>query len=184
MAIATTVDAILYLCAVLISGTKMAEKSKGSGFDTTCVHGGHKGEQHRAHLTPIYATSTYTFDSTEQGVAVFKGDEPGYIYSRFGNPTINEAEEKIALLEAYGLTDKDGSPLKLKAILHASGMAAREGLRPLGDVEFQPAREFHRILARDEGARRRVQPVVGAAGEEAHRRAARQHGQHSALLRR
>ncbi|HYD21697.1 MAG TPA: aminotransferase class I/II-fold pyridoxal phosphate-dependent enzyme [Flavipsychrobacter sp.] len=102
----------------------MAEKSKGSGFDTTCVHGGHKGEQHRAHLTPIYATSTYTFDSTEQGVAVFKGDEPGYIYSRFGNPTINEAEEKIALLEAYGLTDKDGSPLKLKAILHASGMAA------------------------------------------------------------
>ena len=124
MAIATTVDAILYLCAVLISGTKMAEKSKGSGFDTTCVHGGHKGEQHRAHLTPIYATSTYTFDSTEQGVAVFKGDEPGYIYSRFGNPTINEAEEKIALLEAYGLTDKDGSPLKLKAILHASGMAA------------------------------------------------------------
>lgn len=102
----------------------MAEKNKNSGFDTTCIHGGHKGEQHRAHLTPIYATSTYTFDSTEQGISVFKGEEPGYIYGRFGNPTINEAEEKIALLEAYGLTDKNGEPLKLKAILHASGMAA------------------------------------------------------------
>ncbi|MBL7719497.1 MAG: PLP-dependent transferase [Flavipsychrobacter sp.] len=102
----------------------MAEKSKGLGLETTCIHGGHKGEQHRAHLTPIYATSTYTFDSTEQGVSVFKGEEPGYIYGRFGNPTINEAEEKIAQLEAYGLADTNGEPLQLKAILHASGMAA------------------------------------------------------------
>lgn len=102
----------------------MADTNKKAGFDTTCIHGGHKGEQHRAHLTPIYASSTYTFDSTEQGAEIFKGNEPGYIYGRFGNPTINETEEKIALLEAYGLTDKNGEPLKLKAILHASGMAA------------------------------------------------------------
>lgn len=94
------------------------------GFDTVCIHGGHHGEMHRAHLTPIYATSTYTFDSAEQAVAVFQGTEQGYIYGRFGNPTINEAEEKIALLEAYGLQDDSGASLKLKAILHASGMAA------------------------------------------------------------
>src|SRR5204863_1806932 len=49
---------------------------------------------------------------------------PGYIYSRWGNPTISEAEEKIALLEAYGLSDVNGSPLQLKALLHSSGMAA------------------------------------------------------------
>jgi len=94
------------------------------GFDTLCIHGGHKPENNRAHLTPIYASSTYTFDSAEQAIAVFKNEEPGYIYGRFGNPTINEAEERIALMEAYGLADADGSPLKLKAILHASGMAA------------------------------------------------------------
>lgn len=94
------------------------------GFETLCIHGGHKPDGHRAHLTPIYASSTYTFDTAEQGIAVFQGKEPGYIYSRFGNPTINEAEEKIALLEAHGLQDANGKPLQLKAILHASGMAA------------------------------------------------------------
>ncbi|WP_276133618.1 trans-sulfuration enzyme family protein [Polluticoccus soli] len=96
---------------------------KNCGFDTLCIHGGHKTESNRAHLTPIYASSTYTFESAEQGVAVFRNEEPGYIYGRFGNPTINEAEDKIALLEAFGLKDATGEPLKLKAILHSSGMA-------------------------------------------------------------
>jgi len=96
---------------------------KQQGFDTVCIRGGHQSESNRAHLTPIYASSTYTFDSAEQSIAVFKGDEKGYIYGRWGNPTITEAEEKIALLEAYGI-QKGGAPLKLKAILHASGMAA------------------------------------------------------------
>jgi methionine-gamma-lyase len=95
-----------------------------AGFETLCIHGGHKGENKRAHLTPIYATSTYTFDSAEQGIDIFQGKEEGYIYGRFGNPNTNEVEEKIALLEAYGLNDDKGNPLKLKAILHASGMAA------------------------------------------------------------
>ncbi|MGN6566692.1 MAG: trans-sulfuration enzyme family protein [Flavipsychrobacter sp.] len=94
------------------------------GFDTLCIHGGHKAENNRSHLTPIYASSTYTFDSAEQAIAIFKGQEEGYVYGRFGNPTINEAEAKIALLEAYGLTDNNGNSLKLAAILHSSGMAA------------------------------------------------------------
>jgi methionine-gamma-lyase len=102
----------------------MTDKNNSLGFDTTCIRGGHTPESNRAHLTPIYASSTYTFDSAEQSIATFKGDEKGYIYSRWGNPTIAEAEEKIALLEAYGLKDQDGNPLQLKAILHASGMAA------------------------------------------------------------
>ncbi len=94
------------------------------GLDTVCIHGGHAKDQYRSHLTPIYASSTYTFDTAEQAAAVFKGNETGYIYGRFGNPTINEAEEKIALLEAFGLKDKNGQPLQLKAILHSSGMGA------------------------------------------------------------
>jgi methionine-gamma-lyase len=102
----------------------MAGKNNSLGFDTVCLHGGHTPESNRSHLTPIYASSTYTFDSAEQAIAVFKEEEKGYIYGRWGNPTINEAEEKIALLEAYGLKNNDGSPLQLKAILHASGMAA------------------------------------------------------------
>lgn len=94
------------------------------GFETICIHGGHKSESNRAHLTPIYASSTYTFDTAEQGVDIFLGKEKGYVYGRFGNPTINEAEEKIAMMEAFRLKDSQGNPLQLKAILHASGMAA------------------------------------------------------------
>lgn len=102
----------------------MANPKSSLGFDTLCLLGGHTPESNRAHLTPIYASSTYTFDSAEQAIAMFKGEEKGYIYGRWGNPTIAEAEEKIALLEAYRLTDGSGNPLQLKAILHASGMAA------------------------------------------------------------
>src|SRR5947208_883116 len=102
----------------------MPSEISKAGFDTICIHGGHQGEQNRSHLTPIYASSTYTFDSAEQAIAIFKGEEEGYIYGRFGNPTINEVEDKIAMLEAYGLKDGNGEPLQLKALLHASGMAS------------------------------------------------------------
>ena len=102
----------------------MADQNFANGFDTLCIRGGHTPESNRAHLTPIYASSTYTFDSAEQAIDVFKGTEPGYIYGRWGNPTITEAEEKIALLEAYALKQKNGEPLQLKALLHSSGMAA------------------------------------------------------------
>ncbi|MCC7029223.1 MAG: aminotransferase class I/II-fold pyridoxal phosphate-dependent enzyme [Chitinophagaceae bacterium] len=94
------------------------------GFGSSCVHAGFEAEKHNSHITPIYASSTYLFDSAEQAVDLFTGKAKGYIYGRFGNPTGNQTEEKIAALEAYGLTDKAGQPLKLKAILHASGMAA------------------------------------------------------------
>lgn len=94
------------------------------GLDTICVHGGHETESARAHLTPIYASSTYVFENTAQGVDIFQGKEDGYIYGRFGSPTTEEAERRIALLEAFGLKNSDGTPLQLQAILHASGMAA------------------------------------------------------------
>ena len=102
----------------------MTDNNTTPGFDTICLHGGHVTESNRAHLTPIYASSTYEFDSAEQAAAIFRGEEKGYIYGRWGNPTITEAEERIAMLEAFGLRDAGGAPLKLKAILHASGMAA------------------------------------------------------------
>ncbi len=95
-----------------------------SGFSSMAVHAGHTDDPNYAHLTPIYASSTYVFDEAEQGMRRFSGEEKGFIYSRWGNPTIAEAEEKIAALESFGVTDAAGNPLQLKAILHSSGMAA------------------------------------------------------------
>ncbi|HQV61678.1 MAG TPA: PLP-dependent aspartate aminotransferase family protein [Chitinophagaceae bacterium] len=89
-----------------------------TGWGSLAVHAGHKQDPNYAHLVPIYASSTYVFDDAEQGMRRFSGKEEGYIYSRWGNPTITEAEEKIAALETFGLG------LEAKGILHASGMAA------------------------------------------------------------
>ena len=94
------------------------------GFGSACVHAGHIPDPLYAHLTPIYASSTFVFDTTEQGMNRFSGKEEGYIYSRWGNPSFREAENRIAALETFGLKDENGKPLKARAILHASGMAA------------------------------------------------------------
>lgn len=89
-----------------------------SGWSSVAIHGGHTKDPNYAHQTPIYASSTYVYDTAEQGMRRFSGEEEGFIYSRWGNPTIFEAEQKIAALETFGLGTE------VKGILHASGMAA------------------------------------------------------------
>ena len=66
---------------------------------TTVVHGNHEKNPSGALATPIFQTSTFVFDSAEQGGRRFAGQEGGYIYSRLGNPTTSVLEKKIALLE-------------------------------------------------------------------------------------
>lgn len=89
-----------------------------TGWGSMAVHAGHEQDPMYAHQVPIYASSTYVFDDAEQGMRRFSGQEEGYIYSRWGNPTITEAEKKITALESFGLG------IEAKGILHASGMAA------------------------------------------------------------
>lgn len=91
---------------------------KLTGWSSLAIHGGHRKDPMYAHQTPIYASSTYVFDTAEQGMRRFSGEEEGFIYSRWGNPTIFEAEEKITALETFGLD------IEAKTILHSSGMAA------------------------------------------------------------
>ena len=93
-----------------------------SGFSSLAIHAGHEKDPMYAHLTPIYASSTYVFDEAEQGMRRFSGQEKGYIYSRWGNPTMTEAEEKIEAMETFGTNQE------VKGILHASGMAAISSL--------------------------------------------------------
>lgn len=94
-----------------------------SGFGSVAVHSGHVQDPNYAHLVPIYASSTFVYDEAEQGMRRFSGQEEGYIYSRWGNPTFSEAERKIAAMETFGI-EQNGSPLSAKGILYASGMAA------------------------------------------------------------
>jgi methionine-gamma-lyase len=94
------------------------------GFGSTAIHAGLDKHIENAHLTPIFATSTYMFDSAKQAKERFTGEDPGNIYGRFGSPSINEAEIKIATLETYGFVNTQGNLVSAKGILHSSGMAA------------------------------------------------------------
>jgi methionine-gamma-lyase len=87
--------------------------NKNAGFNTRTIHAGHKQNDVKAVVTPIYQTSTFAFDNAQDGADCFAGDSNGYIYTRLGNPTNRALEEAVANLEGgFG------------AIAVASGMAA------------------------------------------------------------
>lgn len=73
----------------------MSEK----GFSTRAIHSGTDSNKYGALATPIYQTSTFVFDSAEQGGRRFALEEDGYIYSRLGNPTTAVIEKNLADLE-------------------------------------------------------------------------------------
>jgi methionine-gamma-lyase len=78
---------------------KQKEMSKYK-FATKAIHAGqHPDEVVGAVVVPIYETSSFVFDSAEQGAARFAGTEEGYIYTRLGNPTIRALERNTAELE-------------------------------------------------------------------------------------
>jgi cystathionine beta-lyase/cystathionine gamma-synthase len=94
------------------------DRTDGRGFATRAIHAGERPDPvTHAHNPPIYATSTFAFDTAaekEDAVDRALAWEPGaYFYSRTGNPTTRALEEKIAALE--GAED---------AVVSASGMAA------------------------------------------------------------
>ena len=72
---------------------------KNKGIGTISIHGGSKKNAFGALTTPIFQSSTFIFDSAEQGGRRFALEEDGYIYGRLGNPTVSVVEEKLALLE-------------------------------------------------------------------------------------
>lgn len=74
-------------------------KMSKMGFGTRAVHAGYEKNEHGALATPIYQTSTFMFDTADQGGRRFAGEEGGYIYGRLGNPTTLQVENKLANLE-------------------------------------------------------------------------------------
>ena len=80
---------------------------------TTVIRTQTKKTQYREHSTPLFLTSSFTFESAEQGKALFDETEEGNIYSRFSNPSVQEFVDKVVYLENH----EDG-------LAFATGMAA------------------------------------------------------------
>ena len=82
-------------------------------FETLAIRTQVPQSEQREHSVPLYMTSSFTFESAEQGAAMFKGEESGHLYSRYGNPNTEELVNKLSLMEQAET-----------GIVTASGMAA------------------------------------------------------------
>ena len=83
-------------------------------IDTACIHAGQAPDPVFGSVAPpIYQTSTFVFKTPEEGAARFAGTDPGFIYTRMGNPTIAMLEANVAILEGG-----------TSALATSSGMAA------------------------------------------------------------
>ncbi len=67
--------------------------------ETHLVHGGSMRSGFGETSEALFLTQSFVYDSAEQAEARFQGDEPGFIYSRFSNPTIKMLEDRLCLLE-------------------------------------------------------------------------------------
>lgn len=95
--------------------------------DTEVLHRGEGAREGASPLnTPIYATTTFVFDNAEEVEAFNQGKSDKFLYTRYGNPTVQAAEDKLAVLEGAEA-----------ALVTSSGMAATStalfGLLRAGD---------------------------------------------------
>src|SRR5205807_4083897 len=83
------------------------------GFSTRAIHGGKIPDANKSVVAPMYQTATFRYDTVEAGARLGAETGPGYFYTRWGNPTTDLFEQKMALLEGGEA-----------ALATASGMAA------------------------------------------------------------
>ena len=73
---------------------------KTQGFNTRAVHAGYDPDDHVGSVAlPIYQSSTFSFESADEGAARFAGTAPGYRYTRLGNPTVRALAQAVCELE-------------------------------------------------------------------------------------
>lgn len=91
------------------------------GFGTHAIHACELDDAFGSHSTPLYQSSVFEFPDVETGQEIFLDRRPGYIYTRWGNPTIRVLERRVAALEGLG------ADVAADAVAFGSGMAAISG---------------------------------------------------------
>ncbi|HBF37913.1 MAG TPA: bifunctional O-acetylhomoserine aminocarboxypropyltransferase/cysteine synthase [Firmicutes bacterium] len=89
-------------------------------IETKCLQEGYKPGNGEPRVLPIYQSTTYKYDSTEQVAKLFDLSVPGHMYSRISNPTVECLENKIAALEGGvgALCTSSGQSATLNAVLN------------------------------------------------------------------
>ncbi|OGO29487.1 MAG: methionine gamma-lyase [Chloroflexi bacterium RBG_16_54_11] len=109
----------------------MYQYSPSHGISTLVTHVGEDGNPHYTHVTPIYQTSTFNFPDVATGAGIVARTEPGYYYTRLGNPNLDQLARKIATLEGLDLI-RSHPIADLQSLVtgqvFTSGMAAITGM--------------------------------------------------------
>jgi methionine-gamma-lyase len=92
-------------------------RRRADSLATVCVHGGESPDQDGALDPPIVLSSAFAFTSADHAARAFRGEEEAFIYGRWGNPTVDALEAKLAAVEGAEA-----------ACATASGMAAIAGV--------------------------------------------------------
>src|SRR5437016_13820539 len=77
----------------------MNEDDGQLGAQTRAIRAGTMRSGFNEHSEALFLTSSFVFDSAEQAARRFSGQEEGYVYSRFSNPTVRMFEQRLASLE-------------------------------------------------------------------------------------
>lgn len=89
------------------------------------------------HVLPIYATSAFSFSSSQESIDIFGGHASGHTYSRYGNPTLEAVASKIAQLEAFNL-DKQAFGVLTNSGMSAIHISLYSCLKPGDSIITQP----------------------------------------------
>jgi len=87
-------------------------------FESICVKEPQDSKRNKPHILPLYATSSFEFESIQEGIDIFTNKKDGFVYSRYSNPTVESVANKLAALESYGMV------AEASAIMTSSGMSA------------------------------------------------------------
>lgn len=95
--------------------------------ETKCLHSGYKPENGGPGVMPIYQSTTFRFNSTDEIAAVFDDPTRAHIYSRFTNPTVDCVEKKIADLEhgVAAMCTTSGQAASLLSVLNLANSGDR-----------------------------------------------------------
>jgi methionine-gamma-lyase len=81
----------------------MAKFSPRHGLSTIAIQAEEAENPLNAHITPIFQSTTFLFPDVDSGQEIFNKTQPGYYYSRIGNPNLEQLAQKYALLEGIDL---------------------------------------------------------------------------------
>lgn len=81
----------------------MDKFSPKHGLGTIAIQAEESENPNYAHITPIYQSTTFTFPDVHTGQEIFSNHQPGYYYSRIGNPNVTQLAKKYAILEGIDL---------------------------------------------------------------------------------